>query len=241
MFCGKCGATLPEGSAFCTNCGNVFEQQTNNNFYAGQGVNGFGSNDFNNNAVQKPAKSKIFIENVKNLVNDKNNKNILLIGAAAVVVIIILLIILLSGGPKKVAKKSFKAQNVSFNASSYVETLSDSSIAVYEQQYEVESKKDVKEELKDRFADKKAENEEKISIKHLYAQKATKDEVEELNDLLNTAEDGLDDVDFKEIKKAYVVYVFYVSDDDGEKSSELKSVVVVKEGLSWKVLDSSLF
>ncbi|MBQ4561470.1 MAG: zinc ribbon domain-containing protein [Clostridia bacterium] len=260
MFCPSCGAQLPDGSAFCGNCGANFDNSANPN-----------PNPNPNSAPDPAPKQQSPVDKIVSFV--RSNLKVVLAAVAVIVVLIIILSACGGKGYEKVAKKyaesmlSFNYKGVNKNSAVNYDKVMKDYVKEYcddedvdeddffdelEDEMDVKIKKSsdimpalfkkMKKEVKDEYDSMKF----KVEIDD--TDKLDEDDIEDKLEYYESAFDsmGLDIDDYvktKKIKKAYTVEldIEITVKEDGDKDTNETSMtlLVVKTGGGWKVLDLS--
>ena len=214
MFCEKCGASLEEGTLFCTSCGAK----------VGEAAPAA--------APEAPAKKKGL---------KPNNKLIGLIagGVAALAVIILLVSLIFGRSAKATAKQAVKA-TLKGDGKAIVNLLHKEMLEAYEDQLDMD-KDDLIDQANDALEEELEELDDEIDDKWKVTYKVTKvkelskKEVKELNESL---EDN--DIDL-EVSKAAEVRLELTLKVDGEKEKDKIDISVIKVGGKWYLASPSAY
>ena len=209
MFCGNCGAQMPDGTVYCPECG------AKQNVATANVSNGSPVNDM--------------VNKVKSM--DKNR--LIGIGAVAVVVIILLFVIFGGRGPEATLKKYYKLQlkgeYIAANKlypSKYLDYLIE--------EYYDDDKSEYKEEMKDREEDTKDDlKDEDFKLEYVKVEEDdnyTDSQIEDIEDYYE------DEYDIKlKIKDAKDMKVKVKYKYDGETVKNEDTMTVIKIGGKWYV------
>lgn len=231
MFCPNCGSNVPDTEKFCPTCGTAMN----------------GGSEAAHAAPQAPAAKS---NDIVSLIKSKWPIAAIAVGA---IVVVVILFNLLFGGAEAAAEKYVK-RNLKLNYEGADKCLlvraedridaeadaADMSLEDYlKQAYEVD---DMDEYFEDR-AEKTDENNKdaygsnwKASCKVLDSQELTNDEYDELEKRLEEYENKELIEEADDYDKAYKVWIQVKKSGEDGKDYYITEVVVVKDGLGWKVV-----
>lgn len=227
MFCPNCGANAPDTEKFCPTCGTALG----------------GANEAPAAPAEKPNDIVALIK----------SKWPIIVGAVVAVIAVVFLFNLLFGGAEAAAKKyvknsikgNFEAADKSLlvrKEDQFDAAADDLDMSLEDYLKEYYDAKDMDEYFEDLKDDNDEANKDaygsnwKASCKVLDSEELTKDEYDSLEERLEEYEDSELIEEADDYDKAYKVWVEVKEYGEDAKDYYIMEIVVVKDGLSWKVV-----
>ena len=251
IFCGNCGAELPDDAQFCTNCGHSVpaknaENESTVTVNATVGTDAAESTEpaaaptANTESAYQPAPAPSFTESAP-VQKNKNLIPIIIGGAAAAVILIIIIVsVALSGSGYKKAVDNYFDVMFKGKADKIEKLCPPEYWEWYEDQYDRDLS-DIKDDYKDNWEDLLEDFEDEYGKNFKATYKIT--DKKELSDKkLKTIQDNLKesyDIAKKSVKKAYKLDLdIELKGKDDEDSNE-RTVYAVKIGGDWYLCNES--